>query len=58
MVNNVKFSLLEAIQQATWMDPATKSGAKTKLDSVTPYISVWETLKDPDKLQQFYGNVN
>ncbi|KAK7590985.1 hypothetical protein V9T40_002598 [Parthenolecanium corni] len=58
MVDNVKYSLLEAIQKAQWMDPVTKAGAKTKLNSISPYVSVWETLKDPDKLQQFYGNVD
>lgn len=58
MVDNVKYSLLEAIEKAQWMDPVTKAGAKTKLNSISLYVSVWETLKDPDKLQQFYGNVN
>lgn len=58
MVNNIKSSFIDAIQESTWMDPATKAVARTKLGSVTPYISVWDTLKDPNKIQQFYGNVN
>ena len=58
MVANLRTSMHEIINEAEWMDEATKAEASTKLDKITPVIAYPDYILDPNdpKMDDDYKN--
>ncbi|KAK7590986.1 hypothetical protein V9T40_002599 [Parthenolecanium corni] len=58
MIENIRESLAQIIQQSPWMDGNSKSDALLKLSMITTKVGYFDEKPDLRRIDQFYQNVD
>lgn len=58
MIENIRESLAQIIQQSPWMDGNSKSDALLKLSMITTKVGYFDEKPDLRRIDQFYQNVS
>lgn len=58
MVDDIKFSFLQNIENIEWMDQETKAATIKKINSMKKRIGIPELLKYPDEFNEYFEDVS